>query len=139
MPEIPVHFLPKDRGPKDADDYIRWRTVSYRALALWVFLALALATGIVLALAPSWRHELMAWLSGADRAGTVAVDTSGNRQARFTNVDGGVRVRRAQEVEWATADLSMELDKGDLVQTDGNGVARIAFADGTLYVVGPTL
>jgi hypothetical protein len=29
------------------------------------------------------------------------------------------------------------LDKGDVVQTAGDGVARIAFADGTLYIVKP--
>jgi hypothetical protein len=66
------------------------------------------------------------------------VEAGENRRARFTNLDGGVRVRRAHEVEWVTAELSMELDKGDLVQTYRDGVARIAFADGTLYVVRPT-
>src|SRR5262245_44453860 len=117
MPEIPESLLPKDRGAKDADDLIRWHTVSYRTLALWIVLAVSLTLGIVLALVPQWRDGVKAWLYGTGRAAASKVDSDGNRQARFTNVDGGVRVRRAQEVEWASADLSMELDKGDLVQT----------------------
>jgi hypothetical protein len=138
MPEIPESLLPKDRSAtKDTDDLIRWRTVTYKALIIWIVLVLIVVTGIVLAVMPQWRESLKSLLFGANRSDTAALDTKGNRQARFTNLDGGVRVRRSQEVEWATADLSMELDKGDLVQTSGNGVARVAFADGTLYVVRP--
>ncbi|MBI3935145.1 MAG: hypothetical protein HY316_10680 [Acidobacteria bacterium] len=137
MPEIPDSLLPKERNTKDSADLIRWHTVSYRTLLLWVLLAVSLVAGIVLAVVPQWREGLQAWLFGGGNGG-ARVEASVNRQARFTNLDGGVRVRRAQEVEWASADLSMELDKGDLVQTSRDGVARIAFADGTLYVVRPT-
>jgi len=38
-------------------------------------------------------------------------------------------------VQWSTADYQMALDKGDLIQTGPDGVARIAFADGTTYTV----
>ena len=137
MPEIPESLLPKDRGPKDSDDLIQWHTISYRALALWVALALTLVGGFVLAVVPQWREGLKSWLIGSGRNGSATVEAEGNRQARFTNLDGGVRVRRAQAVEWASADLSMQLDKGDLVQTAQDGVARISFADGTMYVVRP--
>ena len=38
------------------------------------------------------------------------------------------------------ADYQITLDKGDLIQTASEGVARIAFADGTTYTVkGDTL
>ena len=38
------------------------------------------------------------------------------------------------------ADYQLSLDKGDLIQTGGEGVARIQFADGTTYTVkGDTL
>ena len=137
MPEIPDSLLPKERSAKDTSDLIRWHTVSYRALLVWVLLAVSLVAGVVLALVPEWRQGMWAWLRGADRDGGAEVEAAGNRAARFTNLDGGVRVRGAAEVEWIAADLSMELDKGDLVQTTRDGVARIAFADGTLYVVRP--
>ena len=137
MPEIPDSLLPKERSTKESSDLIRWRTISYRSLIVWVLLGLSLAAGVVLAVMPEWRQGLWAWLRGSDNDGGAEVEASGNRQARFTNLDGGVRVRRAQEVEWVSADLSTGLDKGDLVQTSREGVARIAFADGTLYVVRP--
>jgi hypothetical protein len=137
MPEIPDSLLPKERATKDTADLIQWHTVSYRALLIWVLLGVSLLAGVILAVAPEWRQGLWAWLRGTDRDGGAEVETAANRAARFTNIDGGVRVRGAQEVEWVAADLAMELDKGDLVQTTRDGVARIAFADGTLYVVRP--
>jgi hypothetical protein len=38
-------------------------------------------------------------------------------------------------VQWVEADFHTTLDKGDLVQTGPEGVARITFGDGTFYVV----
>ena len=137
MPEIPDSLLPKERVAKDSGDLIRWHTFSYRALFLWILTLVLLVGGIVLAVVPEWRASLWAWISGLNRDSGAEVADTEHRQARFTNLDGGVRVRRAQDVEWNAADLSMELDKGDFVQTLGDGVARIAFADGTMYVVRP--
>jgi hypothetical protein len=111
--------------------------VTYRALAAWVGLVMALVVTILLVLFPEWRVSLAARMFGTDGDSSGEVDTQANRQARFTNLDGGVRIRRANAVEWTSADLSMDLDKGDLVQTSRDGVARIAFADGTMYVVRP--
>jgi hypothetical protein len=136
MPEIPESLLPKERGSKDSIDLIRWQTVSYRTLAAWITAALVLIVSILLVIFPAWRTTFAAWAFGAGDAST-AVPGEVSRQARFINLDGGVKVRRAQEVEWNNADISMGLDKGDLVQTSRDGVARIAFADGTMYVVRP--
>jgi hypothetical protein len=62
------------------------------------------------------------------------------RQARFVNLDGHVQIKKVNSVQWINADYQITLDKGDLVQTDSEGVARIAFADGTTYTVkGDTL
>ena len=62
------------------------------------------------------------------------------RQARFVNLDGKVQVNKVNSVEWASADYQITLDKGDMIQTGPEGVARIAFADGTTYTVkGDTL
>ena len=68
------------------------------------------------------------------------VATISARQARFVNLDGKVQVKKENSVQWTTADYQITLDKGDLVQTGPEGVARIAFADGTTYTVkGDTL
>jgi hypothetical protein len=70
----------------------------------------------------------------------TGVATISARQARFVNLDGKVQVKKVNSVTWASADYQLTLDKGDLVQTGPEGVARIAFADGTQYTVkGDTL
>jgi predicted phage tail protein len=49
-------------------------------------------------------------------------------------------VKKVNSVQWENADYQITLDKGDLIQTASEGVARIAFADGTTYTVkGDTL
>jgi hypothetical protein len=135
MPEIPDALIPKGEPARTSGGVIRWHTVRYRSVALFGTGILAAAATILLIVFPEWRAGLLNLISG-DRAAD-AVDDVVLRQARFTNLDGGVRIRKANEVEWSTANFSMSLDKGDVVQTSGDGVARIAFADGTLYVVKP--
>ena len=62
------------------------------------------------------------------------------KQARFVNLDGKVQVKKVNSVQWANADYQLTLDKGDLIQTGSEGVARLQFADGTTYTVkGDTL
>ena len=56
------------------------------------------------------------------------------------NLDGKVQVKKVNSVQWANADYQLTLDKGDLIQTGSEGVARLQFADGTTYTVkGDTL
>ena len=57
------------------------------------------------------------------------------REAKFVNLDGRVQVKKVNSVQWVTADYRMALDKGDLIQTGGDGAARVTFADGTTYTV----
>ena len=61
----------------------------------------------------------------------------GPQQAHFTNIDGTVRVRKASTNTWVIADYSLVLDKGDYVQTGGDGIAKVVFTDGTNYTVKP--
>ena len=57
------------------------------------------------------------------------------KQAKFVNLDGKVQVKKVNSVQWVNADYRMALDKGDLIQTSGDGAARITFSDGTTYTV----
>ena len=135
MPEIPDALIPKEEPEAKTDGLRRWHTVRYRSVALWCG-AFVLATSVILSVVfPEWSENLLNLILG--RRGASTAETTAIRQARFTNLDGGVRVRKANQVEWAAADFSAGLDKGDMVQTLKDGVARIAFADGTLYVVKP--
>ena len=135
MPELPDSLAPKEARGGD-DSRIRWRTVRYRSLVVGSITVVLLAVLILLLVFPQWRAALVSWLGGGGGESSALADFSA-RRARFTNLDGGVRVRKAAEVQWASADFSMSLGKGDLVQTSRDGVARLAFADGTLYVVKP--
>jgi hypothetical protein len=61
----------------------------------------------------------------------------GPQQAHFTNIEGTVRVRKASTNAWVTADYTLVLDKGDYVQTSPEGIAKVAFTDGTNYTIKP--
>ena len=58
-----------------------------------------------------------------------------SQQAHFTALDGTVRVKKANGNSWLTADYSVPLEKGDVVQTGPEGMAKIVFNDGTNYTV----
>jgi len=59
----------------------------------------------------------------------------GPQQAHFTNIDGTVRVHKIATNRWINADYNTALEKGDIVQTSSEGIAKIVFADGTNYTV----
>jgi len=52
-------------------------------------------------------------------------------------VVGRVQVKKVNSVEWINAQSGMILDKGDLIQTGSDGMARITFADGSTYIAKP--
>jgi hypothetical protein len=57
------------------------------------------------------------------------------QQAHFTALDGTVRVKKGNGNSWTEADYKVPLDKGDVVQTGSEGMAKVVFADGTSYTV----
>jgi len=57
------------------------------------------------------------------------------QQAHFTNVDGTVRVKKANSNTWVAADYTLPLEKGDVIQTASEGMARVVFNDGTNYTI----
>ncbi|OFV93721.1 MAG: hypothetical protein A3F68_11395 [Acidobacteria bacterium RIFCSPLOWO2_12_FULL_54_10] len=136
MPELPDALTPKEDRGNNGEQLIRWHTVKYRSVIIWSISSILIVTTILLVIFPQWRTTLFNFVF--NRGGDQSVESSGSgRQARFTNIDGGVRVRKAREVGWVAADFTISLDKGDMIQTSKDGVARVAFADGTLYVVKP--
>jgi hypothetical protein len=46
-----------------------------------------------------------------------------------------VRVRKRNSNEWVAAQYNVPLEKGDVVQTGAEGIAKILFADGTSYTI----
>jgi hypothetical protein len=57
------------------------------------------------------------------------------QQAHFTALDGTVRVKKGNGNSWVTADYNVPLEKGDVVQTGSEGMAKVVFNDGTSYTV----
>ncbi len=61
--------------------------------------------------------------------------TSGNQTANFTLIDGTVKVKKANSNTWINADYQTPLEKGDVIQTSSEGLAKVVFPDGTSYNV----
>ncbi|HET7206608.1 MAG TPA: hypothetical protein VFI95_08515 [Terriglobales bacterium] len=123
--------------------YLAWRTVSYRSVALIVAAGLAIFVAAVHFTFPQvteagTRQITKLFSALADRISSEAVvDKSAvvNRQAHFTNLDGAVKVKKSSSNTWTTADYAVPLEKGDVVQTSSDGMAKIVFNDGTNYTV----
>jgi hypothetical protein len=120
---------------------VYWHTVKYRTVVLYVVVITAIALSLTYLVFPEVSSKVMTAINNAvspapENAGMQA----GGKQARFVNLDGKVQVKKANSVQWVNADYQITLDKGDLIQTGPEGVARIVFADGTTYTVkGDTL
>lgn len=120
---------------------VEWTTISYRAIMAYAILAL-LALGLVLYLiAPRYFGQKLKQGLGAITAGlgrTTSTEAAATkREAHFVNIDGTVRVKKAQSLQWISADYNTNLENGDYIQTGSDGVARIIFADGTNYMLKP--
>jgi hypothetical protein len=119
---------------------VYWHTVRYRTVVLYVIVITAIVLSLVYLVFPEASSNVMRRISNAIAPPDNSVATITARQARFVNLDGKVQVKKVDSVQWTSADYQITLDKGDLVQTGPEGVARIAFADGTTYTVkGDTL
>ena len=126
--------------PKISRVEVYWHTVKYRTVLLYVVLITAIVLACIYLVFPSASSVVLQKLSQAFPQPETPVTSPAARQARFVNLDGKVQVKKADSVQWVNADYQVTLDKGDLIQTGAEGVARIAFADGTEYTVkGDTL
>src|SRR5689334_21401467 len=133
MPEVPDPLAPTENIATEPASRIRWRTVTYRKVAAWLLVVVVLALGALTYFYPRWWVDLF---SGEPRSGGMR-GTDPSHQARFTNIDGSVRIRKSNQAQWRQANVSATLEEGDTIQTLGDGMARIAFPDGALYVVKP--
>jgi len=120
---------------------LEWTTISYRTIAFYASLALVGMALILYLIAPKYFGQKARALLEAISAGLVKTGATeaaaSKREAHFVNIDGTVRVRKAQSAQWVRADYNTNLEKGDYIQTANDGVARIIFADGTNYVLKP--
>jgi len=132
---MPIQRPPVAPRQKISPVEIYWKTVTYRTVAMYLFLCLAVLMAILYLIYPESFSGVIARVSRAIGATTAPGAELTMKQAKFVNLDGRVQVKKVSSVEWVTADYRMALDKGDLIQTGGDGAARITFADGTTYTV----
>ncbi|HKV28634.1 MAG TPA: hypothetical protein VJN90_10225 [Candidatus Acidoferrales bacterium] len=116
---------------------VYWHTVTYRTILLYAFVFLILFAAAGYLVFPDTFAYVARHLSHALESKDSSVASTDVRGARFVNLDGKVQVKKVNSVQWRAAEFQMALDKGDLIQTGPDGVARIAFADGTNYTVQP--
>jgi hypothetical protein len=119
---------------------VYWHTVTYKTVALYCVVVAAIILATVYLIFPETSSNALQRLSDSLMRRNIAAGVISAKQARFVNLDGKVQVKKVNSVQWTSADYQMQLDKGDLIQTGPEGVARVAFADGTTYTVkGDTL
>jgi hypothetical protein len=114
---------------------VYWKAVTYRTVAIYLCLIFAIVMAILYMIYPESYSAAIAKVSKAIGAGADTSTQLTAMQAKFVNLDGKVQVKKVNSVQWVTADYRMALDKGDFIQTGGEGAARITFADGTTYTV----
>ncbi len=125
--------------------YVAWKTVTYRSLLL-MMLGAALIFGALMHLAfPKFTDDSVKAVGNLSRgllekvAGLAPpLKPAGapvSQQAHFTVLDGTIRVRKGSGNSWINADYNVPLEKGDVVQTGAEGMAKIVFNDGTNYTV----
>ena len=127
--------MPGMQRPKISNVEVYWKTVTYRTVALYVLLILAIVMATLYLIYPEFFSGVLAKVSRTLGAGTNSSAELSAMQAKFVNLDGRVQVKKVNSVQWVAADYRMALDKGDLIQTSGDGAARVTFADGTTYTV----
>ena len=125
--------------------HIAWKTVTYRSVALLILAGVVVfSVGLRLAFpqftasgvkaASNLTTSLLEKVAGA--AGSPAKSgVMNSQQAHITALDGTVRVKKSNSNSWVAADYNVPLEKGDVVQTGSEGMAKIVFNDGTNYTV----
>ena len=131
MPQLPESLAPKGRDAESVE--MEWRTISYRTVVGLLLLLVIIAAAVIYLMYPEAVRQRLAALFG--RKGPAVEAGMQQQQARFLNLEGGVRVKKANAVLWTAASQNVPLEKGDVVQTGPDGMARISFADSTVYVV----
>jgi hypothetical protein len=117
----------RDSKNKNNDDDLDWTTVSYKTIYS--------VLGVVLLIAGGYLY--FKYGRSAAPAEPVAGTTATNTTARFTSIDGAVKVKAVGTFEWVNANRNMVLKKSDLVRTGPGATSEITFFDGTVVHVRP--
>jgi hypothetical protein len=124
--------------------HVAWKTVTYRSVALLIlavagvfFIAMRFAfpqfTESSIQVADGLANKVLERVAGMAPPAGMGIRTA--QQAHFTALDGTVKVKKGNGNSWIPADYNIPLEKGDVVQTGSEGMAKVVFNDGTSYTV----
>jgi len=113
---------------------IYWFTVSYKRLFLWITAVLLFIACGGFAL---FKDYVIAKLDKLFQAEGASESDNTQRSGRFVSIIGTVKVKKANSIQWATADLQTVLESGDYIQASADSYARIVFPEGTTYLMKP--
>jgi len=125
--------------------YVAWKTVTYRSVIVALLGAALIFVVLIHVIFPKFTDSTV---KAAGRLSSGLLEKvagltpplktpspSVAQHANFTALDGTVRVRKGTSNSWINADYNVPLEKGDVVQTGAEGMAKIVFNDGTNYTV----
>jgi len=118
----------KGRKTRSGDDMLDWFTISYRTIYV-------VAGALILALAGGGYYYVSHGKEAATPEATPTPEVA--TTARFTSLEGNIKVKAVGTFEWVTADKSVVLKRKDLVKTGSGSTAEITFFDGTVVHVRP--
>jgi hypothetical protein len=125
--------------------YVAWKTVTYRSVLLLVLAGCIIFVVALHFVFPQFTDNgikatgklfdvVLERIAGA-APGPDKTGSGVSQQAHFTALDGTVRVKKTNSNSWVNAEYSLPLEKGDVVQTGSEGMAKVVFNDGTNYTV----
>jgi len=128
--------------------HISYVTITYRSVLLGIFGVVALAALVTYVAFPTvsdkWTRAGGNFLEKLLEKAGLGVTPPGSgggeagpQQAHFTAIDGMVRVRKSGTQQMLDASYTLALEKGDMIQTGPEGIAKVAFPDGTSYSIKP--
>lgn len=114
-------------GKKRSVFSLDWYVISASSVRHLVFLLVALAMLV------GGGYGMYVYL----KRSTATAVAPGSQSARFIEISGNARVKKANATDFVTADEKMPLEAGDTIQTLAGSVARVQFVDGSSYTIKP--
>lgn len=116
------------RKPRRPEDDFDWFTITYKTIYIVVAVVIGLASA---------AYWFLIRKPGPPAPPVTAAPVATITTARFTTIEGSVKVKTVGTVEWLSANTSQTLKRGDLVRTYPSSAAEITFFDGTVVHVRP--
>src|SRR3984893_5355068 len=99
--------MPGVQRPKISHVEVYWKTVTYRTVALYVMLILAVVMATLYLIYPESFSGAIAKVSQTLGASANANAELSAKQAKFVNLDGRVQVKKVNSVQWVAAESRM--------------------------------